>query len=172
MSPADMEESRLPRYGLAGAFDGTRWIDGESRDLCEIGHRPAGSREKLSVVTGRRTTARRARGGPGVAVSADVARESVADALVVPTWRRGDDNVFAVIKKVAGDVQAWKAREIKFDGRLVAAWEREYRERWVVYHLTRALVVFVAAPVALRPNVIEIRRLEDSELTAGEGEAE
>jgi hypothetical protein len=66
---------------------------------------------------------------------------------------------------VANDERGWMAREIGFDGQLVMAQEREYRERWVVYHLTPTLIVLVAAPVALRPDIVELRRLKSSELS-------
>ena len=164
MSARDREhEEPLPRYGLAGSFVGERCLEDDTWDLCEIGHRPAGSQEKLSVTVIRRTTARPARGVPRVAISPELARESVTDALVVPLWRVGDEEVFTVIKRVANDDRAWRAREITFDGRRASGYEREYRGRWVVYHLTSTLIVSVAAPVALRPGVVELRRLKDGE---------
>jgi hypothetical protein len=176
MSAGDREEEDpLPRYGLAGAFVGERWMEGESwgsssdrakrQLMCEIGHRPAGSEGQLSVTVIRRATARLVQGGPWVAISPDVARESVSNALVVPVWRTGDEEIFAIIKRVASDERAWRAREITLDGELVVAYEREYQERWVVYHLTPMLIVLVAAPVALRPDVVELRSLGPDEVT-------
>ncbi len=169
----DEQEELLPRYGLAGSFVGERWMEGESwgasagepkrKVMCEIGHRPAGSREKLNVTVIRRTTARPVPGGPWAAVSPDMARETVTSALVVPTWRAGDDSVFSIRKRVANDRHAWKAREIGLDGQVVTGCEREYKDRWVVYHLTPTLIVLVAAPVGLRPDVVELRRLKDDE---------
>src|SRR5579875_888322 len=134
MSAGDLQrEEPLPKYGLAGSFVGERWIEGESwgstaggpkrQLMCEIGHRPAGSGEKLIVTAIRRATARRIQGGPWVAIPPDVARESVTNALVAPVWRTGDENIFAIIKKVANDERAWTAREIEFDGQLVKAYE-------------------------------------------------
>jgi hypothetical protein len=167
------QEQPLPLYGLAGSFVGERWMEDESwgtstgqpkrKLMCEIGHRPAGSEEKLSVTVIRRTTGRPVPGGPWVAIPPDLARESVTSALVVPTWRTGDEDIFSIRKRVANDEHAWKAREIGLDGQVVTGYEREYKGRWVVYHLTPTLIVLVAAPVALRPDVVELRRLECSE---------
>jgi hypothetical protein len=161
------QERPLPRYGLAGSFAGERWMEDETWDLCEIGHRPLGSQEKLSVTVIRRTTARVARDAPRIAISADLARESVTNALVVPSWRAGDDDIFNVRKQVANDERAWRTREIVLDGQVVKACEREYKGRWVVYHLTPALIVLVAAPVALRPNCVELRSLGTDEVMHG-----
>jgi hypothetical protein len=131
----DVEEP-LPQYGLAGSFVGSRWMEDDSRYTREIGHRPIGSMEKLSVTVLRRTTGRSMGGGARAAVSPELARESATNALVLPGWRAGDDDVFTIIKRVANDNHAWNAREIRFDGQTVKAYEREYRGRWVVYHLT------------------------------------
>jgi hypothetical protein len=171
-------EEPLPRYGLAGAFVGERWMEGESwgsptgqskrQLMCEIGHRPVGSQEKLSVIVMRRTTARLVRGGPWVAVPPDEARESVVNALVVPTWRTGDEDILTIIKIVANDEDAWKTREIGLEGRLVTGYEREYQGRWVVYHLTPALIVLVAAPTAFRPKKVELRQLQPDEVAQRE----
>jgi hypothetical protein len=172
MPGGDLEQEQpLPLYGLAGSFVGERWMEDETWDLCEICHRPAGSQEKLSVTVIRRTTARVAPDAPRVAISADLARESVTSALVVPTWRVGDDSVFTIRKKVANDERAWRAREIRLDLQLVMAYEREYRGRWVVYHLTPTLIVLVAAPVVLRPDLVELRRLKRSEFKPLEHES-
>jgi hypothetical protein len=169
---ADHElEQPLPLYGLAGSFVGERWMEDETLDLCEICHRPAGSQEKLSVTVIRRTTARLAPGAPRVAISADLARESVTSALVVPTWRAGDDSVFTIRKEVANDERAWRSREIRLDRHLVMAYEREYKERTVVYHLTPTLIVLVAAPTALCSDVVELRRLKRSEFRPLEHES-
>jgi hypothetical protein len=175
MTVSDRKQERpLPLYGLAGSFVGERWMEGESwgmstsqpkrKVMCEIGHRPAGSQEKLSVTVIRRTTARPVPGGPWVAIPPDLARESVTNALVVPTWRTGDEDIFDVIKRVANDDHAWKAREIGLDGQVVTGYEREYKGRWVIYHLTPMLIVLVAAPVALRPDVVELRSLGPDEV--------
>lgn len=173
MSARDREyEEPLPRYGLAGSFVGERFIEDNTWDLCEVGHRPAGSREKLSVVVIRRTTARPVRGAPRVAISPELARETVAGALVVPLWRVGDEEIFTVIKRVAHEDRAWRAREITFDGRRTSGYEREHRGRWAVYHLTPTLIVSVAAPVGLRPDTVELRRLRRGELRLGEDESE
>jgi hypothetical protein len=51
------------------------------------------------------------------------------------------------------------------------AYEREYRGRWVVYHLTPTLIVLVAAPVVLRPDLVELRRLKRSEFKPLEHES-
>lgn len=171
MSTGDRkQEGPLPRYGLTGPFR-ERWIEDDSWGVCEIGHHLTGSQEKLSVTVIQRATAYPIGGGPRVAVSPKIARESVTNVLVLPTWRTGDDDVFTVIKRVANDKYAWKAREIKFDGQTVRAYEREYQGRWVVYHLTPTLIVLVAAPVTLRPDVVELRRLKRGEFKPAEHES-
>lgn len=121
---------------------------------------------------GRRTTARPVRDAPRVAISPELARESVTGALVVPLWRVGDEEVFTVIKRVAHEDRAWRVREITFDGRRANGHEREYGGRWVVYYLTPTLIVSVAAPVGLRPDAIELRKLRRGELELGEEESE
>jgi hypothetical protein len=166
----DLEEP-LPWYGLAGSFVGDRWMEDDSRYTCEIGHRPIGAMEKLSVTVLRRTTGRSTDSGARAAVSPELARESATNALVLPGWRAGDDEVFTIIKRVANDKQAWNAREIRLDGQMVNAYEREYQERWVVYHLTPTLIFLVAAPVALRPNVVELGRLKRDEFKPAEFES-
>jgi hypothetical protein len=163
-------EEPLPRYGLAASFVGERWVEGEGWDLCDVVHRPAGSEIVLHVGVIRRTTVRVARGTPRVAVSPEVARESVAQVLVAPRWRVGDDDIFAIIERVAKDEGAWRARAIRVDGRQVMAHEREYRGSWLVYGLTPTLIVYVAAPVALRPDVVTLRKLEPGEFKPGERE--
>ena len=111
----------------------------------------------------RRTTARLERGAPRVAIPADAARPHVAMELVLENQNAGDE-MFAAAKEVASDDEAWKAREITVDGEVVDGYEREFGGRWVAYYLTPLLIVSVLAPVALRPDVVEMRRLEPDEI--------
>jgi hypothetical protein len=156
-------ELPLPRYGLAGAFVGERLRGGEGWDLCSTVHRPADAEEELSVTVTRRTTARLERGAPRVAIPADAARGHVAMGLVLDNPNAGDD-MFAAAKEVASDDEAWKAREVTVDGEVVDGYEREFGGRWVAYYLTPLLIVSVLAPVALRPDAVELRRLEPDEI--------
>jgi hypothetical protein len=161
-------EEPLPCYGLTGSFTGTRWSVTDTWDLCEVDHRPSGGHGIVGVVTMRRTTDGRRRGQPRVAISPELARETVTNALVLPTWRAGDEDVFSVIERVAKDEPAWKAREITFDGQPVVAVEREYQGRWVVYQLTAMLIVLAAAEASLQPEVVELRRLKPEEFDRDE----
>jgi len=103
-------------------------------------------------------------------VSPEVARESVAQVLVAPRWRVGDDEIFAIIKRVAEDESAWRARAITVDGQEVIGHEREYRGDWLVYGMTPTLIMYAAAPVAQRPDVVTLRKLEPGEFRFGERE--
>jgi hypothetical protein len=156
-------EKPLPRYGLAGSFAGERLRAGEGWDVCTIVHRPAGVGGELSVQVMRRTTSRRARGAPRVAVSAELARESAAMALVLDNPSAAAD-MFAAATEVAGEKHAWRAREITVDGEVVVGYEREFGGRWLAYHLTPVLIVSVVAPVELRPDTVELRTLPPDEL--------
>ncbi|MGD1056690.1 MAG: hypothetical protein ABR992_04675 [Solirubrobacteraceae bacterium] len=157
------EELPLPRYGLAGSFVGERLREGEGWDICSIVHRPADAEEELRVTVTRRTTARLERGAPRVAIPADAARAHVAMGLVLENPNAGDD-LFAAAKDVASDDEAWKTREINVDGEMVDGCEREFGERWVAYYLTPLLIVSVLAPVALRPDTVELIRLHPDEI--------
>ena len=83
--------------------------------------------------------------------------------LVLENPNAGDDT-FAAVKEVASDDEAWKAREVNVDGEVVDGYEREFGGRWVAYYLTPVLIVSVLAPVALRPDAVELRRLEPDEI--------
>src|ERR1700691_3358643 len=153
-------ESPLPRYGLAGPFVGVRWcrVD-EEGDVSEAGHCPAGAEGEVSVMGVRRTTAMPTGGASGVAISDELARERVATALVLGNSSAGDE-VSAVAREVARDDEAWREREITVDGEVVMAREREFASRWVAYYLTPLLIVYVLAPVEVRPEVLKLRRFE------------
>lgn len=112
----------------------------------------------------RRATARLERGAPRVGIDPDLARESVAMELVLDNQISAGDDIFATAKEVAKNDHAWKAREIDVDGEVMIGHEREYGERWVAYYLTPVLIVSVLAPVALCPDVVELRRLEPDEI--------
>jgi hypothetical protein len=138
-------------------------MEDDSWGTCEIGHLLASSQETLSVTAIRRLTARSGKSAPRTAISHDRARETATNGLVLPGWRAGDEDPFDVVKRVANEEHAWNERAIVFDGQMVTGYEREYRGRWGVYHATASLIVLVAAPVALRPDVVELRRLEPGE---------
>lgn len=161
-------EQPLPLYGLAGSFIGARLIGGTGCDVSEVLHRSVATPGELSVMVFRRTTAQRLHEDKRVAISAEVARESVATALVLPSWRRGDDDPFEIAAKVANDEDAWRAREITVDGEMVIAHECDYRGTWLVYFLTPTLILHVLAPVALRPDPVELRQLRPDEVAPRE----
>lgn len=156
-------ELPLPRYGLAGSFVGERLRGGEGWDICSIVHRPADAHGELSVTVTRRTTAWLERGAPRIAISADDARVHIAMGLVLENANAGDEMV-AAAKEIASDDEAWKARVITVDGEVVDGYEREFGGRWIAYYLTPLLIVSVLAPVALRPDAVELRRLEPDEI--------
>jgi len=47
---------------------------------------------------------------------------------------------------------------------MLTGYEREYEGRWIVYCLTATLIIYVLAPVALRSDAVELRRLEPEEV--------
>jgi hypothetical protein len=150
-------EGPLPHYGLVGAFTGERWLVTDTWDLGEIGHRPREVSETIGVVTIRRTTRRLHRGQPRVAISTELARETVTNALVLPTWRAGDEDPSVIRTRIANDDAAWTASELTFEGEQVVATEGEYRGRWVIYHLTATVIMLVASAASARPDTIEVR---------------
>lgn len=158
-----VREQSLPLYGLAESFTGERWIEGEGWDLNTITHSLGDTQEDLIVGVDRRTTAQHAKGASRVAISEDLARRSVATALVVDLPNIGND-VFDIAAEVARDDDAWRMREARVDGETVTGHEREYEGMWIFYYLTPTLIVYVLAPVALRPDAVELRRLEPSEV--------
>ncbi len=155
-------ESTLPRYGLARPFVGERFLEGHGWDVCTVVHRPDDSDGELTVGVIRRTTASPGPGLPRVAISDELARESVAAVLVEPLMSAGDD-VFGIAATVAGEGQAWRPQDISLDGEAVAGHEREYRGMWIAYCLTATLIVFVLAPAALRPDAVRLRQLTSDE---------
>jgi hypothetical protein len=83
--------------------------------------------------------------------------------LVLENPNAGDE-MFAAAKEVASDYEAWKAREITVDSEVVDGYEREFGGRWVAYYLTPLVIVSVLAPVALRPDTVELIRLHTDEV--------
>ncbi len=162
-------EQPLPLYGLAGSYSGERFIDGEGWDIRTVVHRPVDTQEKLMVGVDRRTTARRVRGGPRVAIPPELARESMATALAVSLPNVGND-VFEIAAEVACDEDAWRPRIIEVDGEPVSGYEREYKGLWIAYYLTPTLIVYVLAPVTLRPHQVKLRKLSPNEVACREDE--
>jgi hypothetical protein len=156
---APTEIHPVPPYGLAGAFSGTRWIEGEGRDQCTVVHRPADSQETVTVGVDRRTTVDHGSDAPGTPLPADLARLGMATALVVDLPRVGDD-VFEITAEVAGNGDAWRTCKIAVDDRMLTGYEREYEGRWIAYCLTATLVIYVLAPAVLRFDAVELRKLE------------
>jgi hypothetical protein len=152
------ETQVLPLYGLAGAFAGDRWIEGEGRDLRTIVHSPVGMQGTLTVGVDRRTMAYNGLEARGAAISDDLARRSMATALIVDLPSVGDD-VFEIASGLAGDATAWGRREVKVDGKTLTGYEREYEGAWIVYCLTDTLIIYVLAPMALRPEAVELKTL-------------
>lgn len=152
------EESPLPRFGLAAGFVGERWVEGQGWDICTVVHRLETPPGDLTVGVIRRNTISTSRDGPRAAISDDVARESVATVLVADLPGIGDD-IFDIAAEVAGEADAWMAKEILIDGEVVRGYEREYRGSWVAYYLSRTLIVYVLGPTALRPAVLELETL-------------
>jgi hypothetical protein len=83
--------------------------------------------------------------------------------LVLDNPSAGDDP-FVAAREVANDRDAWREREITVDGELVAGNEREFGGRWLAYYLTPVLIVSVLAPLALSPDVVELRTLGPDEV--------
>jgi hypothetical protein len=74
------------------------------------------------------------------------------------------NDMFAAAEEVARDDDAWGTREIEVDGEVIDGYEREFGGRWVAYYLTPLLIVSVLAPAALRPDTVELIRLQPDEL--------
>lgn len=94
---------------------------------------------------------------------ADRARECVAEVLAVELPGIGND-VFEVTTQLARDDGAWRKREFTVDGEAISGYQRDFKEMWVAYYLTESLIVYVVAPISLRPDVIELHTLETSDL--------
>lgn len=149
----------LPLYGLASPFDGERWIEGEGRDQRTIVHRPTRMQKTLTVGVDRRTSGN----GQETGRAEYPTRLDMATALVVDLPGVGDD-VFDVAAEVARDDAAWRECRIKVDEQALAGCEREYEGVWIAYCLTTTLILYVLAPLALRPDLIELKKLESKEV--------
>ena len=156
-------ELPLPLYGLAEPYSGDRFIEGEGWDLCTIVHRFDNAQGELVVGVDRRATAQLEQGAPRVPISEDLARKSMSTALAVSLPGVGDD-IFEVVDAVEGDGDAWKREEVVIDGEALKGHEREYEGMWIVYCLTPILIVHALAPVTLRLDKVELRRLEPDEV--------
>ena len=162
----------VPAYGLAGSFSGVRWIEGEGRDLCTVIHRVGSSQETVTVGVDRRPRLDHKSDTPQFPLQGDVARLGMATALVVDLPKVGD-SVFEVAAEVAEDEDAWQDCQMAVDGRIQTGYEREYGGRWIAYCLTDTLIIYVLAPIALRFDTVELRKLESDEVTRGApGDAE
>ena len=157
-------ELPLPQYGLAGSFNGERFIEGYGWDLWTIVHRPVDSEGELTVGVTRRTTASPSWDAPRVAISEELARESFAITLVLDLPGMGDD-LYEIAAEVALEDDAWRPREVRVDGEAVAGYERDYGGMWILYYLTPMLIVHVQAPLAMRPDAaVELRKLRTGEV--------
>jgi hypothetical protein len=158
---AQITTQPLPLYGLAGGFDGTRWIEGEGRDQRTVGHRFASSRSTVIVGVDRRES-----NASGTPLPDDLARLAMATALVVDLPKIGN-TVFEVAAEVAGDTDAWQTCQMTVDDQVRPGYETQYGDRWIAYCLTSALIIYVVAPTALRFVDVELKQLESEELTRG-----
>ncbi len=100
---------------------------------------------------------------PRTPISEDLARKSMSTALAVSLPGGGDD-IFEIADAIEGDGDAWRRQEVVVDGEVLKGHEREYEDMWIVYCLTSTLIVHVLAPVALRLDKVELRRLEPGEV--------
>ncbi len=158
------KEEPLPPYGLDGAFVGERLSKDMGWDTCEIVHRPIGAEGELSVRVIRRTTAKHGRDGSRLPISAELARRSVALALVLDNPEAGGGGVLATTEAVGNETSAWREREVVLDGKAVVGFERGFGGRWLAYCLTPGLIVYVVAPAALRLDTVELRTLRPEEI--------
>jgi len=156
-------ETPLPRYGLVGPYRDGWVIDGEGWDINSVVHSPSGAEGEVTVGVDRRTTARPVRSGPRVAIQPEQARKSVATALAVKLPGIGHD-VFEVATQIAVDESAWRTCDIELDGQLVSGYQREYENLWIAYFLTPTLIIYVLAPISLRPDEVKLRKLKPSEV--------
>jgi len=156
---APTEIHPVPPYGLAGSFSGVRWIEGEGPDLCTVIHRLGSSQETVTVGVDRRPRLDYTSDTPQSLLPAGIARLGMATALVVDLPKAGD-TVFELAAEVAGDEDAWQACQMAVDGRMQMGYEREYGGRWIAYCLAATLTIYVLAPIALRFDAVELRKLE------------
>lgn len=155
------EERPLPLYGLVGAYSGGRYLDGEGWDTYTIVHRPGSGEGELTVGVDRRSTASSVR-GPRIAISPELARESVATALALKLPNIGSE-VFKVAAGLAHDSRAWRQCPMEIDGSIILGHEREYKSLWVAYCLTPTLIIYVLGSAALRTEV-KLMKLEAHEV--------
>lgn len=158
--PRQADTPPVPAYGLAGAFHGERWVEGEGHDLCTVVHRPEGSQANIIVGVDRRDAGRDSRPDSSEDADADVlaVRMGMATALVVDLPGLGS-SVFSVAADLAEDRAAWRTCEMVVDGKRVAGVEGQHGEGWIAYCLVPGLIIYVIAPTDERPDPIEVGRL-------------
>jgi hypothetical protein len=88
-------------------------------------------------------------------------------ALVVDSPGAGED-VFTNAAELARDDDIWKSRRLDVDGQMVTGYETVYEGMWVAYCSMPAVILYVLAPVAMRPETVELRTLGASEVTQRE----
>lgn len=155
-------ERPLSPYGLAEPFRGRRCVVGEGWDLLVVGHRLEESNVEVLVGVDRRTTAQRKGNLTRSAISEELARKSVATELAVRLSSAGDD-VFGLASRLANEDSAWKSRRFTLDGKPITGFERDYGGIWIAYYVTAALIVYVLAPDAFRPQGADTVNLESLE---------
>lgn len=147
----------VPAYGLAGKFGGTRYLEGEGHDLCTVVHHPAHSKGTLVVGVERRAVCDLQFSSSDAPEPNDLARLSMATALVVDLPGVGD-SVFKLAADVADDRNAWRPCEITVDGCVTAGSEGQHDGKWIAYCLTPELIIYVLADLAVRPHPVELQR--------------
>lgn len=160
------EEERLPLYGLKGGGVRDRWIDGEGWDTRLVGHL-LGPGMQLTVGVMRRTTSLPVIGEPRVAISAELARESVTMMLVADRPGAGPE-VFDLTTKISEDPAQWAPCAFKVNGENHSGYECMYADQWLAYYLTSRLIVFLLGPASVRREEIELVELgpDDVRLSA------
>ena len=87
----------------------------------------------------------------------------MATTLVVDLPGIGND-VFHLAARLAGDANSWRMQAIELDGHRLTGYAREYKGMWICYCLTTISIIYVLAPAALQPHVVELRTLDQSEV--------
>lgn len=144
---------------FAGAFHGTRRLEGKGHDLCTVVHRRDPSQETMVVGVERRFGGDSRSGSRGASDGDDVARLSMATALVVDHPGIGD-RVVTVAAEIAYDSHTWRPCELTVDGHLKAGYEGKFKGKWIAYCLTPILIIYVLADIFARPCPIELRRCQ------------
>ncbi len=158
----------LPLYGLAGAFTGERFIEGEGEDVGTVIHCPSADSGELTVGVIRRATASPGKNAQPVSISAESARESVA--LVLAAALPGiSKDVFDKAADLAQNVDVWKPRCFEVDGQLLTGYEAVHEHLWVAYCLKPSVILYVLAPLALRAEIVELRMLSTDEISRRKG---